>query len=268
MVPPGDMRGNPSASLARRGEELIFGRNAICEALEAGVQVRRIFLARGVRPRGTLLKILSEAEEQEIPVEMVEREALSRASRQHQGVAAEVVPYRYSCLNEILQATEEGMSPALLLVLDCLQDVQNLGSLLRTAEAVGVAGAIIPARRAAHVTAAVRRTSAGAVEYLKIARVTNLARTLGELKEKGFWIVGLENLPEAQDYAALDWQGKMALVVGSEGQGIRRLVREQCDILARLPMQGWISSLNAAVAGSIVLYHAWRARSQGTEASD
>jgi 23S rRNA (guanosine2251-2'-O)-methyltransferase len=260
------MRDQTKPSEAGWGAELIFGSNAIWEALEAGVEMGRIYLARGVRRRGVLLRILNRAEEQKVPVEVVEREVLSRASRHHQGVAAEVAPYRYSSLNGILQAFEGERASGLVLVLDCLQDVQNFGSLLRAAEAVGVAGVIIPARRAAQVTAAVRRTSAGAVEHLKVARVTNLARALDELKEKGFWIVGLENLPQAQDYADLDWRGKMALVVGSEGQGIRRLVRERCDILARIPMQGRIGSLNAAVAGSIVLYHAWRAQGQGSEA--
>lgn len=194
-------------------------------------------------------------------MEVVEREVLNRASRQHQGVAAEVAPYRYSSLEEVLS----GDGGALLLVLDCLQDVQNFGSLLRTAEAVGVAGVLIPERRGAPVTAAVRRTSAGAVEHLKVAQVVNLPRTLGDLKRRGYWVVGLENLPEAQDYAGLDWGGKAALVVGSEGRGMRRLVRESCDLLVRIPTVGRVNSLNAAVAGSIVLYHAWRTRNPGRE---
>jgi 23S rRNA (guanosine2251-2'-O)-methyltransferase len=146
------------------------------------------------------------------------------------------------------------------LILDSLQDPQNLGTLLRTAEVVGAHGVIIPRHRAAEITPAVCNASAGAVEHLLVAQVTNLVRTMEELKEGGVWIVAVENLPEAKDYRSVDLNMPLALVVGSEGHGLSRLVRERCDLWIKLPMRGKIHSLNAAVAGSIALYEAWQQR--------
>jgi len=150
-----------------------------------------------------------------------------------------------------------------LLALDSLQDPQNVGSLLRTAEAVGVHAVIVPVRRAVGITPAVSRASAGAVEHLRIARVTNLARTLDDLKTERVWIVGAEDRPGAQDYREVSLDMPLVLVVGSEGRGMRRLTAEKCDLLVRIPMRGHIGSLNVSVAGSILLYEAWRARGAG-----
>jgi 23S rRNA (guanosine2251-2'-O)-methyltransferase len=147
-----------------------------------------------------------------------------------------------------------------LLVLDCIQDPQNLGALLRTAEAAGVSGVVIAQDRAVGITPAVVNASSGATEHLRIARVTNIARALEKLKKADIWVVGLEDAPDAQDYATADLRGPLAIVVGSEGEGIRRLVRDTCDFVVRLPMLGKITSLNAAVAGSIVLYETLRQR--------
>jgi len=168
--------------------------------------------------------------------------------------------YPYTDLNNILGLARKRSEQPFLLLLDCWQDPQNLGSLLRTAEVVGVHGVIIPRHRAAEITPAVSSASAGAVEHLQVAQVTNLVRTMEELKEKGIWVVGLEHVPEAQDYREANLNMPLALVVGSEGHGLGRLVRERCDFWIRLPMRGKVNSLNVSVAGSIALYEAWRQR--------
>ena len=237
--------------------QLIYGRNPVLEALRSNRRIERILLARGVKRSGAIERILARAQERGIPVEWVERAALDRMAASHQGVAAEVAPFRYADVAEMLALAKRHGELPLLLALDHIQDVHNLGALIRTAEAVGVHGVIIPERRAAGITPAVFKTSAGAVAHLPVAQVTNLARTLRELKEAGLWIVGLDMAAE-QDYDTLDWAMPVCIVVGSEGEGLHRLVRETCDLLVRLPMRGKVASLNAAVAGSIVLYTAWR----------
>lgn len=242
--------------------EFIYGRNAVLEALKAGDSINRILVAEGIRPGGTVAEIINLARSQNVALQSVKRQDLDKVTTNHQGVIAEVSQYEYATVDEILALAKEREERPFLLILDCLQDVHNLGSLLRTAEAVGVHGVIIPKRRAVGVTAAVRKASAGAVEHLLVARVANLVRVMETLKEKGIWIIGLEAVPEAQDYCQVDLNLPLALVVGSEGQGMRRLVREGCDLLIKLPMRGEVSSLNAAVAGSIALYEAWRQRAQ------
>ncbi len=184
------------------------------------------------------------------------REELDRLARHHQGVVARIGEYKYVQVEDLLAITRERREPAFLLLLDSVQDPQNFGTLLRTAEAVSLHGVIIAERRAVGVTPAVVKASAGGVNHLKIARVTNLARTIEELKRVNIWVVGVENDPDAQDYAHADYGRALALVLGSEGAGLSRLVREKCDFLVRLPMWGRVSSLNVAVAGSIVLYAA------------
>ena len=244
---------------------ILYGRNAVWEALRAGRRrFYKLVLAEGVRESGIVAEIADLARRRQIPLQRVERRQLDEISSNHQGVAAEVSPYPYVDWEEILTEIEGGQEMPLLLLLDCLQDPQNLGSLLRTAEIVGVQGVVLPKRRAVGVTPAVVNASAGAVEHLRVARVTNLARAMEELKGRDIWIVGLENVPQAQPYYQADLNLPLALVVGSEGRGMRRLVREKCDLLIKLPMRGRISSLNAAVAGSIALYEAWRQRGFST----
>ena len=244
---------------------IIYGRNAVREALRAGRRrFYKLVLAEGVRESGIVAEIADLARRRQIPLQRVERRQLDEISSNHQGVAAEVSPYPYVDWEEILAEIERGQEMPLLLLLDCLQDPQNLGSLLRTAEIVGVQGVVLPKRRAVGVTPAVVNASAGAVEHLRVARVTNLVRAMEELKGRDIWIVGLENVPQAQPYYQADLNLPLALVVGSEGRGMRRLVREKCDLLIKLPMRGRISSLNAAVAGSIALYEAWRQRGFST----
>jgi len=242
--------------------ETIYGRNAVCECLRARRRtVYKLFLARGVKEMGLVAEIVALAHQAKVAVERVERATLDRIGAvSHQGVAAEVSAYPYTNLGEILTQAESRAEPPFLLLLDCLEDPQNLGTLLRTAEVVGVHGVVIPKRRAVGITPAVANVSAGATEHLRVMRVTNLARAIGELKEKGVWVVGLEDLPQARLYSQFDLSGPLALIVGSEGRGMRRLVLDSCDVVLRLPMRGHIGSLNAAVAGSIALYEAWRQR--------
>jgi 23S rRNA (guanosine2251-2'-O)-methyltransferase len=241
--------------------ELIYGRNAVHECLRAGRrEVFKLLVFEGAQEKGSLAQGLKLAGERRIAVQRVPRARLDRISEGHQGVAAEVSSYPYLALDELVTSAQV----PLVLVLDCVQDPQNLGALLRTAEAAGVSGVVIAQDRAASVTPAVVNASSGATEHLRIARVTNIARTLEQLKKSGIWAVGLEDTPDAQDYATADLRGPLAIVVGSEGEGIRRLVRETCDFAVKLPMLGAVTSLNVAVAGSIVLYETLRQRSGST----
>ncbi len=237
--------------------ELIYGRNAVYECLRARRrEAYKLIVAEGAQEKGVLAQSLRLAQERRIAVQRVPRAQLDKISEGHQGLAAEVSGYPYLALDELVAPDQ----PPLFLVLDLIQDPQNLGTLLRTAEAVGSNGIILAEDRAAGVTPAVVNASSGATEHLPVARVTNIARTLEKLKDANVWVIGLEDAPGAQDYTAVDLRGALAIVVGSEGQGIRRLVRETCDILVKLPMAGKITSLNAAVAGSIVLYETLRQR--------
>jgi len=243
--------------------DFVYGRNAIQETVRAGRRrVYKIWLAQGVKERGSVAHILALARQREIPWQRTKRRQLDKASgtEHHHGLVAEVSEYPYVTLDDILQRVRQSAEPALLLLLDCLQDPQNFGALLRTAEIVGVHGVVAPFRRSVGVTPAVVNASAGAVEHLFVARVTNLARSMEHLKEQDVWIAGLEGRAEARSIYEADLDMPLALVVGSEGQGLRRLVRQRCDFFLRLPMRGQVSSLNASVAGSVALYEVWRRR--------
>lgn len=238
--------------------QFIYGRRAVVEALRAGKQIEQILLARGAREQGAMAELVATARKAGVPVSDVPRQELDRIApgNTHQGVAAQIQEYEYFEVEDLLAVARARGEPAFLLLLDSVQDPQNFGTLLRTAEAVGVHGVVIAERRAVGVTPAVVKASAGAVEHLKIAQVTNLARTIEELKKENVWIVGVENEPRAQDYHEFDFKMALALVLGSEGVGLGRLVKEKCDFLVRLPMWGKIESLNVGVAGSIILYAA------------
>jgi 23S rRNA (guanosine2251-2'-O)-methyltransferase len=243
--------------------ELLYGRNAVLEALRAGRRkATRLLIAEGVKDGGPVAELISLAKQRNIPLARPSRAELDRklAATNHQGVALEAGPYPYARLDDVLAAARKAGEDPLLLILDHLQDPQNLGTLMRTAEVVGVHGVIIPERRAAEITPAVVNASSGAVEHLLVADVTNIAQTIADLKEASVWIAGLEDDPRAQDFDAVDLRGPLALVIGAEGPGLARLTRERCDFLLKLPMRGRLASLNAATAGSIVLYHAWRVR--------
>lgn len=233
--------------------ETIYGRHPVQEVLRAGRRaIHRVLIATDSERATEVRRLAASAG---IPIEQVPAEKLDRGSDHHQGLAVVVGPYRYSELGEILEHSTR--SDSLLLILDQLQDPQNLGTVLRTADAVGVSGVILPSRAAAGVTPAVVSASAGACEHLRIAR-TNLAQAIRQLKQAGVWVAGLEASAEAQPMEQVDLKPPLALVVGSEGSGLRRLIRRSCDHLVRIPMRGAVSSLNAAIAGSLALYESWR----------
>ncbi|MBV9323505.1 MAG: 23S rRNA (guanosine(2251)-2'-O)-methyltransferase RlmB [Chloroflexi bacterium] len=235
--------------------EYLYGRNSVLEALRAGRRpVRRVLVARGAQAIGELV---AEAHVHRVPVEAVERHRLdSFGGSHHQGVVAEAEPFPYAHLEQALRTSDA----PLVLALDSLQDPQNFGTLLRTAQATGVDAVLIPEHRAVSVTPAVSNASAGAVEHLQVVRVTNLTRSLQQLKSNAVWTFGLA-VDAEQPYWSADLSGAVAIVVGSEGSGLGRLVRETCDILLNIPMAaGSVQSLNASVAGSLVLYEAFRQR--------
>ena len=242
--------------------EFIYSRNAVYEALRAKRRdVFRIQIAEGAQEKGHLADILRMAKERPIPVEWVQRARLDKVHQNHQGVAAEVSGYSYSDVVEILDhATQKNEAP-FILMLDSLNDPQNFGTLLRTSEVVGVHGVIIPLAHTVEVTPAVVNASSGASEHLHIAR-SNLAQAIDTLKAENVWIVGLdENGETIGEKTQRHLRGAVGLVVGSEGEGIRPLIRSKCDIVLKLPMRGQIESLNAAVAGSVALYLAYLGRS-------
>ncbi len=237
--------------------DILYGRNAVREALRAGRRTfQRLIVSAGAQEAGTLGDIIKLAEQQGVPIERIDRRALDQQLRQvnHQSVALECGDYPYAELDECLALAEERGESLLILLLDHLQDPQNVGTLIRTAEAVGAHGVVMPGRRAAEVTAAVANASAGATEHLNIVVVTNLVQAMEQLQKAGAWIVGVEDDERAQDFASVDLDMPLGLVIGAEGTGMARLVRERCDFLVKLPMRGKIESLNAAVAGSILLY--------------
>ncbi|MEJ5224338.1 MAG: 23S rRNA (guanosine(2251)-2'-O)-methyltransferase RlmB [Anaerolineales bacterium] len=241
-------------------KEIIYGRNAVYETLRARRrQGFKLEVAEGVQPKGRLEDILSLARQRKIPIHTVPRQKLEKLNANHQGVALEASGYPYSALPDMLDlARQRGQAPFILL-LDSLNDPQNFGTLIRTAEAVGVHGILIPLARTVEVTPAVVNASAGASEHMLIAQV-NLHQAITELKDAGAWIVGLEGGESAQPVERVRLDGALGLVVGSEGEGMRPLTAKSCDVLMRLPMVGQIESLNAAVAGSVVLYLAHLAR--------
>lgn len=241
-------------------KEWLYGRNAVYETLRARQrQFYRLRLAQGVDEKGHLAEILRMVAGFHLPVEKVPRGSLDALAKGHQGVALEASGYTYSALADILALADRNGEPAFILILDVLQDPQNLGTLLRTAEAVGVHGVLLPFRHTATVTPAVVNASSGATEYMLVAQV-NLAQAIGQLKEENVWVIGLDAGPDAQPVNQVRLDGPLALVIGGEGSGMRALVRKSCDALVRLPMRGRVESLNAATAGSIALYFAWQQR--------
>jgi len=240
--------------------EWIGGRNPVYEVLRAGRrQPFRLLLAEGAQEKGRLVEILQLCQNRRVPVEKASRQKMQSLGENQQGVALEASGYPYSGLQDMLMLAEERREPLFLLILDALQDPQNLGALLRTAEVVGVHGVLLPLRHTVVVTPAVVGASSGASEHLLIAQM-NLAQAIQEIKDSGAWVIGLEGRAGTPRVDQVRLDGPIALVVGSEGQGMRSLTRDVCDGLARLPMRGQIDSLNAAVAGSIVLYQIWQKR--------
>ncbi|MBQ7549234.1 MAG: 23S rRNA (guanosine(2251)-2'-O)-methyltransferase RlmB [Clostridia bacterium] len=241
--------------------ELIIGRNAVSEALNGGRSIDTLLVARGER-NGSIGRIIARCRDMNVVIKEVERKKLDFlcSGGAHQGVAAYAAIHEYSSVEDILDlATQRGEAP-FVIVCDELEDPHNLGAIIRTAEAAGAHGVIIPKRRNASLSYAVGKASAGAVEYVPVARVANIASTMDELKKKGVWFYGADM--DGESWCGVDYSGGVGLVIGSEGRGISRLVREKCDFIVSLPMKGKINSLNASVAAGILMYEVSRQRSE------
>ncbi|SEN60028.1 23S rRNA (guanosine(2251)-2'-O)-methyltransferase RlmB [Lihuaxuella thermophila] len=240
----------------------ILGRHSVLEAVRSGRPIEKVLLAEGIQTKN-IQELLKQVQEQKIPFQRVPRPKLDQLAGggNHQGVMAQVAAYGYVEVDELFQRAEKRGEPPFFLLLDGIEDPHNLGSILRTADAAGVHGVIIPKRRAVGLTAVVAKTSAGAIEHVPVAKVTNLNRTADELKERGVWLVGSDGRAE-QEYTQVDYSGPVALVIGSEGQGMSRLMKQKCDFLVRLPMMGRVTSLNASVAAALLMYEVLRGRKE------
>ena len=239
-------------------QDYIIGRNAVMEALRSGRALDSVWVATGDRS-GSLNAILAKCKQTGIPIkDMDMRKLTAKCGPNHQGVVAVAACKEYATLEEVFQNAEERGEPPFIIVCDELEDAHNLGAVLRIAEAAGCHGVIVPKRHAAGLTSTVYKTSAGAVEYVPVVRVSNITETLKKLKQKGVWVYGLDM--DGDPWCKTDLSGAVALVVGSEGHGISRLVREQCDFVLSLPMRGQINSLNASVACGIIAYEVARQR--------
>lgn len=242
-----------------RREDCIAGRNAVMEALKSGRHLDSVLIARGDR-QGSIAAIVARCREQGVPVKEADVRKLDALAANHQGVVAMAACKEYVTLEALFEVAEQrGESPFFILC-DELEDPHNLGAILRTAEAAGAHGVIVPRRRSVGLTSTVYKASAGAVEYVPVARVANINDAIRELKERGVWVYGLDM--DGEDWCATDMTGATALVVGSEGRGVSRLVRENCDFILSLPMNGRVNSLNASVACGIVMYEVARQRGQ------
>lgn len=240
-------------------ENIIEGRNPVIEVLKSGRTVEKLFISKGT-VEGSLKMIISMAKDMGIVISEVDRKKLDDMSttHSHQGVIALVSPYVYSSIDEILEFAEEKGEAPFIVILDEIEDPHNLGSIIRSANVYGAHGIIIPKRRSALVTATVAKASAGAVEYTRIAKMTNLNQAIKELKEKGLWVIGTDMDGEICYDSNLT--GPIAIVIGSEGKGISRLIKENCDGIVRIPMQGEVNSLNASVAAGTIMYEIIRQR--------
>ncbi|WP_418578788.1 23S rRNA (guanosine(2251)-2'-O)-methyltransferase RlmB [Hungatella sp.] len=240
-------------------EFIIEGRNAVLEAFRAGKTIDKLYVQEGIKD-GPVQSIIREAKKQDTIVNFVSRERLNQMSQEgrHQGVIAHAAAYEYAEVENILKAAEEKGEPPFIFLLDGIEDPHNLGAIIRTANLAGAHGVIIPKRRASGLTAVVAKTSAGALNYTPVAKVTNLAATIEELKEKGLWFVCADMNGELM--YRLNLKGPIGLVIGSEGDGVGRLVREKCDMVASIPMKGDIDSLNASVAAGVLAYEIVRQR--------
>lgn len=241
-------------------QDIISGRNPVREALKAGRAINKIMVAKSSHT-GPIGEITELARQRKIVVQTVDRQVIDRLVPDvlHQGVIAYAAPKAYAEVADMLALAEAKGQPPFILILDEINDPHNLGAIIRTADAAGVHGVVIPQRRAVALTSTVAKASAGAVEYVPVARVTNIAQTIRLLQEQGLWVVGADMQgPEVYWQARLD--GPLALVIGGEGKGLGRLVKERCDSLVRLPMLGQVGSLNASVATALLAYEALRQR--------
>ena len=238
----------------------IEGRNSVIELLESGRDVNKIFVAEGEK-HGSIHKIVAMAKQRKIVVTEISKEKLNQMAQteNNQGIIAIVPPFDYCEVEDILEKAEKKNEKPFILILDGIEDPHNLGSIIRTAETAGVHGIIIPKRRAVAVNSTVNKVSAGAVEHMKIARVNNINETIDFLKKQDIWVYGTD-MKGTKYYDEEDYQGAIAIVIGSEGFGMSRLVKENCDFLVKIPMKGKITSLNASVSAGIIMYEVVRQR--------
>ena len=240
-------------------EDYIMGKNPIIEALKAERDIHKILIAEGSL-RGQMLQITQMAKEAHVLVQFVPKKKLDgMIEGNHQGVIAQVAAYQYAELDDLFALAAKKNEDPFFLLLDEIEDPHNLGSIMRTADATGAHGIIIPKRRAVGLTATVAKLSTGAIEHIPVVRVTNMSRTIDELKEKGVWIAGTDAKGK-EDYRQLDGTLPLGLVIGSEGKGMGRLIRDKCDFLVQLPMAGHVTSLNASVAAALLMYEVYRKR--------
>ena len=238
----------------------VEGRNSVLELLESDNDINKLYVQSGEK-HGAIIKIIAKAKEKKVVISEIDKNKLDQMSEthNHQGVIAIVPPYNYSSVEEILELAKSKKEKPFVIICDGIEDPHNLGSIIRTAECVGAHGVIIPKRRSAAVNATVNKTSAGAVAYVKVARVTNLNDTIKELQDNGVWIYGTD-MDGTDNYNEVKYDSGVGIVVGSEGFGMSRLVKENCDFLVRIPMAGKINSLNASVSASIVMYEVMNQR--------
>ena len=241
-------------------DDQVEGRNAVLELLESGRDINKIFIQSGEK-HGSINKIIAIAKEKKVIMKEIDKTKINQMAQtdNHQGVIAIVPPFEYCEVDDILLEAKSRHEEPFVVILDGIEDVHNLGSIIRTAETAGVHGIIIPKRRAASVNSIVSKVSAGAVEYMKIARVNNLNETIKYLKDQGLWICGTD-MNTNVEYDKQDYTGPIGIIIGSEGFGMSRLVKENCDFLVKIPMKGKITSLNASVSAGIVIYEAVKQR--------
>lgn len=238
--------------------DTIIGRNAVMEALRSDREIEKLIVGKGAE--GSIKKIIGMAKDKKIPIHYSEKSALDRIAdgKAHQGVAAQVSAYFYCEIEDILQRAEERGEDPFIIILDGLEDPHNLGAIMRTAECCGVHGIIIPKRRSVGLTETVAKASAGAIEYMLCAKVSNIGQAIDKLKDRGVWIAACDM--DGQQFTKQDLTGRLGIVIGSEGFGISRLVREKCDFIVSIPMKGKITSLNASNAAAILMYEVLRQR--------
>ncbi|MDP4164900.1 MAG: 23S rRNA (guanosine(2251)-2'-O)-methyltransferase RlmB [Bacillota bacterium] len=240
-------------------QDFIVGKNPVIEALKSNRDINKILIAEGSQ-RGQMQQVTQLAKERNVIVQFVPKKKIDQISDQnHQGVLAYIAAYQYAELEDLFAAAEKKNEPPFFMLLDEIEDPHNLGSVMRTADAVGAHGIIIPKRRAVGLTTTVAKASTGAIEYIPVVRVTNMAQTIDELKERGVWIAGTDAKGK-EDYRQFDGTLPLGLVIGSEGKGMGRLIRDKCDFLIHLPMVGKVTSLNASVAAALLMYEVYRKR--------
>ncbi|QBK24907.1 23S rRNA (guanosine(2251)-2'-O)-methyltransferase RlmB [Ureibacillus thermophilus] len=241
--------------------EIIAGKNPVLEALRSGREINKIWISEGVKKSG-IKELLDLARERGVFIQYVPKKKIDQLTNaNHQGIAASVAAYKYAELADLFQVAKERKEDPFFIILDELEDPHNLGSIIRTADAIGVHGIIIPKRRSVGLTATVAKASTGAIEHVPVCRVNNLAQTVDELKERGLWIAGTD-AKGSIDYRKMDAALPLAIIIGSEGKGMSRLLKEKCDFLYSLPMVGHVNSLNASVAAALLMYEVYRKRQE------